>query len=203
MNHTDITFEIGSVNPSGISDEVYFIPKQDIAAFPTITDDFATAATETAYASLTGDFTLKTSKTWTRMYNTQGKGKVTFEYQGETDCKTVVNKLSMVYPKINVSGRAMSKAMANGDYVFVAKHDGKYYLIGSRDYRAVCSISGDSGDAAGSAKGITVNIECPDTTPLPEYSGDIVLSDGTLDCSAGTFTPSGSGGGGGSGRVGA
>lgn len=199
MNHTDITFEIGSVNPSGISDEVYFIPKKDIAAFPTITDDFATAATETAYASLTGDFTLKSGKVWTRMYNTQGKGKATYESQGETDCKMYTNKLSMLYPKINVKGRALSKAMANGDYVFIFKHDGKYYLIGSKDYRAVCGNNGDTGDAAGSAKGITFNVECPDVTPLPEYSGDIVLSDGTLDCSTDTFTPSGSGSGSGGG----
>lgn len=197
MTHTDLTFVIGSVNPSGISDVVYFIPKSDISAWPTITDDFASANTEAAYATLTGDFTLKTGKKWARMYNTQGKGKVTFEYNGETDCKTVVNKLSIVYPKINQGGRALSKAMANGDYVFVAKHDGKYYLIGSKDYRAVCSISGDSGDAAGSAKGITVNIECPDTTPLPEYAGDIVLTDGTLDCGTDAFTASGTGGGGG------
>lgn len=188
MEHNDLTFEIGSVNPSGISDEVYFVPKKNIASWPTISDDFTSSENEEDFASLTGDFTLKETKKWARLYNTQGKGKITFEYSGETDCKTVVNKLSIVYPKINVQARALSKAMANGDYVFIIKHDGKFYVIGSKDYRAVCSITGDSGDAAGSAKGITVNVECPDVTPLPEYSGTINLSDGTLDCSKGTFS---------------
>ena len=84
----------------------------------------------------------------------------------------------------------MAKYASNGDFVFIVKHDGKFYVIGSPDYRATLTPNGDSGDAAGSAKGITVEIECPDVTPLPTYIGDLVLSDGTLDCSTGEFTPS-------------
>ena len=76
--------------------------------------------------------------------------------------------------------------------MFCVKHDGKYYIIGNRDYRATLTPNGDSGDSAGSAKGVTMEIECPDTTPLPTYVGNILLSDGTLNCSTGVFTPSGS-----------
>ncbi len=189
---SDINFKIGSVNPSGISDEVYFIPKQDIAAWPAISDDFDTAASNDAYVQYgTGtalSFTLKTGKKWTRLYTTQGKGKISHEYTGETDCKVPVNKATLSYPKITNEIRAFCKFASNGDFVFVIKHDGKYYVIGHNDYRATVTPNGDSGDAAGSAKGITIEIECPDTTPLPTYVGEIVLTDGTLDCSDGSFT---------------
>ena len=189
---SDINFEIGSVNPSGISDEVYFIPKNDISAWPTISDDFTTAQDADAYVQYDGNFTLKTGKKWIRLYNTQGKGKISHEYQGETDCKMVTNKASMSYPRITNEARAFAKYAANGDFVFVVKHDGKFYLIGSPDYRATLTPNGDSGDAPGSAKGITIEIECPDTTPLPTYVGTLILSDGTLNCSTGVFTASGS-----------
>lgn len=201
MNLADIDFTIGSVNPSGISDVVYFIPKKDITAWPVITNDFDTATAIDNYVqygtSTALDFTLATGKKWYRLYTTQGKGKMSWEYIGETDCKMVTNKASLSYPRITNGSRALAKYASNGDFVFIVKHDGKFYIIGSPDYRATLTPNGDSGDAAGSAKGIAIEIECPDVTPLPTYVGDLVLSDGTLDCSTGAFTPSSNQGGGG------
>lgn len=190
MNMSDINFNLGSVNPSGIAgDIVYFIPKAHIVTFPTINDDFDDAADAAEYAQYDGSFTLASGKKWIRLYTTQGKGKISWEYQGETDCKVVVNKASLSYPKITNEARSFAKFASNGDFVFVVKHDGKYYVIGNENYRAILTPNGDSGDAAGSAKGMTTDIECPDTTPLPTYVGTLVLSDGSLDCSTGAFTP--------------
>ena len=187
---SDINFPIGSVNPSGISDEVYFVPKQYIKTWPTIEDDFEQAEDNAEYANLDGNFVLNTGKVWNRLYSTQGKGKISWEYQGETDCKVVVNKATLSYPKLNEQGRALAKYAANGDFVFIVKHDGKYYVIGDKDYRATVTPNGDSGDAAGSAKGITLEIVCPGTTPLPVYTGTLQLSNGSLNCATGEFTPS-------------
>lgn len=191
MQLSDINFPIGSVNPSGIASEIYFVPKQYITSYPTIEDDFENAEDEAEYANLSGSFALASNKTWNRLYSTQGKGKISWEYQGETDCKVVVNKASLSYPKLNDQGRALAKYAANGDFVFVVKHDGQYFVIGDKDYRATVTPNGDSGDAAGSAKGITLEIECPGTTPLPVYTGTLTLSDGTLNCETGVFTPTG------------
>jgi len=188
MQLEDITFPIGSVNPSGISDEVYFVPKQYIKSWPTIVDDFEQAANNAAYANLNGNFVLIDGKTWNRLYSTQGKGKISWEYQGETDCKVVVNKATLSYPKLNDQGRALAKYASNGDFVFIVKHDGQYFVIGDKDYRATVTPNGDSGDAAGSAKGITLEIECPGTTPLPVYKGQLTLSDGTIDCGGNACT---------------
>lgn len=190
MQLADINFPIGSVNPSGISDEVYFVPKQYIKGWPTINDDFENAEDIAEYANLDGDFTLESGKTWNRLYSTQGKGSISWEYQGETDCKVVVNKATLSYPKLNDQGRALAKYASNGDFVFIVKHDGQFFLIGSQDYRATVTPNGTSGDAPGSAKGITLEIECPGTTPLPVYTGTLTLSDGSLNCDTGEFTPS-------------
>ena len=187
---SDINFKIGSVNPSGISDEIYFIPKQEITGWPAMSNDFDTATSNAAYSNYTGNFTLATGKVWHRLYSTQGKGKITWEYTGETDCKVVVNKATLSYPKLNDRGRALAKYASNGDFVFIVKHDGQFFLVGSQDYRATVTPNGDSGDAPGSAKGITLEIECPGTTPLPVYKGTLALSDGSLNCETGEFTPS-------------
>lgn len=182
----DISFKLGSVNPCGISDAVFYIPKHFIRRWPTIEDEFE-AMMQGRYAEYEGDFELQQGRWWSRIYNTQGKGKITWEYQGETDCKVVINKASLSYPKITTEIAAFAKFASNGDFVFCIKHDGNYHIIGSPDYRATLTPNGDSGDSAGSAKGVTIDMECPDTTPLPTYKGVIVLADGILDCDTDTF----------------
>ncbi len=182
----DISFKLGSVNPSGISDAVFYIPKHYIRRWPTIEDAFE-ALMEGRYAEYDGDFELQPGCWWNRFYSTQGKGKIDWDYQGETDCKVVVNHATLSYPKLANEVRAFTKFASNGDFVFCIKHDGKYYIIGNRDYRATITPNGDSGDSPGSAKGVTMDIQCPDTTPLPTYKGKIVLVDGILDCETDTF----------------
>lgn len=186
----DIDFTIGSVNPCGIGDNVYFIPKNQIIKWPTILDDFESAqGTIEQYACYNGSFELAKGAQWLKLYSTQGKGKISWEYLGETDCKMVKNKASLSYPKLNVQGRAFAKYAANGDFVFIIEHDGGFYVIGHPTYRATLTPNGDSGDAPGSAKGITIEIECPDTTPLPLYKGTLRMTDGDMDTQDRTVTP--------------
>ena len=182
----DILFKLGSVNPCGISD-VYYIPKEHIAKWPTIVDDIDEAADEEDYARYRGDFKLLSQKCWRQLYSTHGKGSISWNYEGETDCKVVVNNATLSYPKLTNEVRAFAKYAANGDFVFIIRHDGLYYVIGHEHYRATLTPNGASGDAPGSAKGVTIEITCPDTTPLPTYTGKIVLQDGILDCDTDTF----------------
>ena len=184
---SDIGFDIGSVNPSGIKDTVYAIPKQYITSWPTIVNVLQDADNLKKYTVLSGNFGLVSGKHWIRIYTTQGKGKIYFESTGETDCKMFLNKATLSYPKLTDESRALAKFSVNGDLIYCVKHDGKYYIIGSEDYRSESTPTGDSGDAPGSAKGMPFEISCPDVTPLPRYEGTLVLSDGTLDCSDGSF----------------
>ena len=112
----DILFNIGSVNPSGIGDEVYFIPKKYIKGWPFIEDDFERYITTGHYAEYDGSFQLFSGCYWTRLYSTQGKGKISWDFVGEADCKVVVNKASLSYPKLNTEITAFSKFSSNGDF---------------------------------------------------------------------------------------
>lgn len=187
---SDINFVNGSVNPSGLTDTVYFIERKNISAWPTIEDDPEVATDLEDLVVMTGDFTLVAGETWKRLYVTQGKCKATAEATGETDCKMFLNKAELSYPKMTDSARALQKMSVNGDFVYIVKHAGNYHVIGSKDYRTTTSPSSDTGDSAGSAHGQTFSLECPDVTPLPRYTGVLQMSDGSLDCSTDVFTPS-------------
>lgn len=192
MELGNLDFNIGSVNPSGIGTTLYRIAKRDITSWPGIIDDInEEEATVDKLAKYDGDFVLATGKVWDKIYSTQGKGKLTYESVGETDCKMFTNHATFSFPDLTPAALGFSKTAANDDYVYIVKSAGRYHVIGSPDYRSTTSPAGDSGDSAGSAKGITFTVDCPDVTPLPLYEGKVELKEGTLDLSTGTLTPKG------------
>lgn len=189
----NLDWKNGKVNPSGIVPIAYRIPRAHIATWPTIEDNPEAAdVTLAKYANYLGDFVLAAGKKWETIYSTQGKGKATFEPVGETDAKMFTNKGTLSFPDLTDEVRAFAKMASNGDYVYLIHTPGtpgRYHVIGNKDYRVISALSGDTGDAAGSAKGVTITLECPDVTPLPLYLGDLVTAAGTLDTETGVFTP--------------
>ena len=189
MTKADIAFAEGQINPGSIGDAIYVAFKSDISAWPTITDDLTTATAAGALSGYTGNFTMKTGKIFIKLYNTQGEGNISFETVGEKDGKLFKNKLEFKYPKITDDIRAYAKYTLNTDCVFIVKHAGKYYVIGSPDYPVESASTGDSGKKPEDGHGITFTAEAIDTTPLPVYSGNLDITGGTLNCSTGAFTP--------------
>lgn len=180
----------GKVNPSGIKTEVYFAPKTSLVTIPPMT---AAPANAPENVSMNGDFEMAAGKTFFRLYTTQGKGKVTFEAIGEKDCKMFMNKAMFKFPDINDAGKSLAKSAVNANVVWVVpiphESEKRFVVLGDEYWDSETKVTGDSGDAPGSAKGITIEIEAPSTTPLPNYTGVLVLPDGTLDCATGVFTP--------------
>ena len=190
MERQDIDFVEGSVNPGGMGDELYYAFKRDIASWPTITDDFESAQDEEAYVVYTGNFTMKSGKKFARLYNTQGEGNVDYESVGEQDGGMFKNKLSFKYPKVTDKMRAFAKATLNSNVIYVVKSAGQFYVIGHPDFLITTKTSGTSGKKGDDAHGITVEVEALDCTPKPRYEGTLPLSDGSLNCETGVFTPS-------------
>lgn len=188
MKYGSLTWKNGQVNPSGIKSIAYWIPKEDIESFPTI--DVDAAATVQASVTYLGDFVPKTGKKFLTIYTTQGKGKTTFEATGEKDCKIFTNKATLKYPDINDDAKALAMMALNGNCIFIIPRPGsKFEVIGSEDYDVTTTPAGDSGDAPGSDKGLTLTVEAPDVVPLPLYAGVLALETGSLDCETGVFTP--------------
>lgn len=190
----NLDFKIGSVNPSGIGTKIYRVARKDIASWPSIVDDMddATATDPEDMSTYDGNITLATGKVFDEIYSTFGKGEASYEVIGEDDCKMFNNKLAISYPKLTAEASAFAKAAANGQFVYIFKHDGKYRVIGSKDYPAVTNPNGNTGNTAGSAKGNTIEITAPDVTPLPIYEGTLALAGGSLNCKTDEFTPASS-----------
>lgn len=186
---TNVPFSTGQVNGSGIGKFVYFIPSDQIEAWPTIADNLEDAANPEEYIGYTGSFVLKKGATWIRVYNTQGEGEMSSEPTGEADSKLYTNKLTYRFPKLTGPSLVLANAVVNGDGVFVAWHDGAYRIVGDKHYHCDVNPNVTTGNSAGSSKGITFEALCPSHKILPIYSGSIVLSDGVLDCATDEFTP--------------
>jgi hypothetical protein len=188
MKFGDILWNEGQVNPSGIKSIAYYIPKSDILTFPTVKNE--DAATVSEAVNYDGDFVLKADKHFYKLYSTQGKGAYTSEAMGEKDCKLFTNKVTLSFPDITDEGRNMMKAFVNANILLVIPLPKKRFaVLGSEDYDVDSAITGTTGDAPGSAKGLTVEVSAPDVTPFPLYKGELQLEDGVLDCSTGEFTP--------------
>lgn len=192
MKHTNLDFNIGSVNPSGIGETAFRIRKRYIKSWPTLEDDPDSSDTisEPDLAKYKGDFVLAEDKKWQRIYSTQGKGSVTFETSGETDCKMFINHALLSFPDLTPEALGFGKASVNDDFVYLVKSAGRWHVIGSPDYRSNTVMGGPgSGTTAGSAKGVEFTVDCPDVSPIPIYAGIIVYDGGSLDADSGEMTP--------------
>lgn len=191
MKHSDLDFNIGKVNPSGIGQTVYRIRRRYITGWPTVENDpdKNDEIDENDLVVLSGNFTLATGRKWQKIYSTQGKGSITSETTGETDCKMFINHANLSFPDLSPEGLGFAKASVNDDYVYIVKAAGRYHVLGNEDYRTTTSVNTTSGDAPGSAKGLTFTVDSPDVSPLPIYEGTIETEDGTLNAGTGVFTP--------------
>jgi hypothetical protein len=179
----------GKINPSGIKSTIYFAPKSFIATYPQM-DPLADTATENV--TPVGSFTMVPGKKFNRLYSTQGKGKVSWETIGEKDCRMFTQKAMFSFPDIDDAGKSMAKSLVNANVVYVVpiphETEKRFVMLGDEYWDTRSNITGDSGDAPGSAKGITIEIESPCTTPLANYKGTLEFEDGVLDCATGIFT---------------
>ena len=197
---SNLVWPDGQSNPSGMKSIAYFMFKRDIKSWPKIPASPASAAEAVTYD---GDFEMQDGKKAISIYSTQGVGKVEFESTGEKDCKMFNNKLTLSYPDMNDESVDFCNSLVNSNGVFIVPYyvaGGKlaYVVIGGEKFDAEISPKGTSGDKAGSAKGLTLEVTAPDALCLPRYTGIIELSDGTLNCETGVFTatpstPSGGG----------
>nr|WP_321357193.1 hypothetical protein [uncultured Draconibacterium sp.] len=186
----DLGWADGQINPSGIKNEIFWAPKTSIATFP---QPNAAPANGDENASYDGDFGMVAGKTFNRLYSTQGKGKVSWESTGEKDCKMFINKGMFKFPDISNAAKSAAITALNSNIIYVVPlphpTEKRFVLIGDEYWDSTTNVNGDSGDAAGSEKGLTIEVEAPGFMPLPSYTGILVLPDGTLDCATGVFTP--------------
>jgi hypothetical protein len=170
----------GKVNLPGIRSKVYYIPKRDIASFPTlpaiITTDMGDLAT---YA---GSFTLVTGKQWMELDVLIDKSPVKSAGQGSKPSKSFLNTATFVCPRVDAQAAGFARIANNDDYVFIIQETaGSYRVIGNEMYLLEMKIDQASGSKATDEMSTTIEASVTDVCPAPYYTGEIITENGTIN----------------------
>lgn len=169
----------GQKSIPGIRPIVYGIAKNKITTWPTFAAAPATASAKVTYV---GSFVLEALATWKRINVITDKSPVEAESQGETRCKSFLNKATFVTALTEEKATAFAMDANNDDLVYlVQEKEGKYRVLGNEMFNTVTSVNLKIGDAPTGEKGITINVEVSDAMPAPFYIGAIVTDDGTIN----------------------
>ena len=119
----------GTPELPGIKRRIYYISKDQIVAWPSLTYDALGRLTSAAY---TGSFVLAADATWKFIDILTDKSQLTSEAQGEFPSQTQLNKLVAVHPSVGVEASALSAYVNNNDCVYLVETvRGQFRVVGS------------------------------------------------------------------------
>lgn len=180
MNFKNLDWTAGLTSIPGIYEVLYYIPKSDISAWPTLA---AVPDDETEETTYSGSFTLVDLKTWKRINCIDIKSPVTSEPQGEIRSQTFLNKATIKTALTDEKATAFAKLANNTDLVYIVreKDTGKYRVLGNEMFHCNTKPMLAIGGAPTDEKGTTIEIEVTDKIPAPFYTGSIVTDDGDIN----------------------
>ena len=167
----------------GIRRRIYYTSKQNIVNWPVYSTD---TGGRYAFATTTGNFTLKAEAVWYYIDVLAEKSTLTSEPQGEAPSQTQLNKLTAVHPGVGAEASAAACYLNNSDNVFLVQDmNGMWRIVGSRFYETKTTVSQDNGQGATGNASTTISVEATDVCPAPFYQGTLTTEDGEMDCSGG------------------
>ncbi|MCH4213337.1 MAG: hypothetical protein LKF70_11190 [Prevotella sp.] len=190
--YSDIGFCQGQAAPAGLLNHFYAISKRDIVGYPTISRaDKATLASIPAY---TGNFTLAADKKWFKVDLIPDQSQLQVESQGSYGSKSFKNTGTFVIPRTTEEVSGFIAEANNDEMIFlVPGRDGKYRMIGSKDFSPELTLAQDSGKAATDTNSTTVTAVATDMYPAPYYPGTIETADGDISGEDGSAVTTGTG----------
>jgi len=185
----------GTPELPGIKRRIYYISKDQIVAWPTLTYDALGRLTSAAY---TGSFVLAADASWKFIDILTDKSQLTSEAQGEFPSQTQLNKLVAVHPSVGLEASALSAYVNNNDCVYLVETvRGQFRVVGSEKWQVKSTVAQDLGQGATGTTSTTLNVEATDECPAPFYFGEIVTEDGIINEADDGGSGGGSGHGGG------
>lgn len=164
----------GVDNMPGMAQKFYFAFGSDIASWPTIPANPATAA---ARVNVTGNFAMVASKYFFEGYSSKDKSSLKGDGQGEVDCKSYKVAGKVFYPHLDENALAFAADAKNASgAIIMLEPNGTRILIGTELNPATFKVSVNYGDKATSEKGITIEFEADMNVPGYHYKGTIPLS---------------------------
>ena len=169
----------GTPELPGIKRRIYYISKDQIVSWPTLTYDALGRLTSAAYS---GSFVLAADATWKFIDILTDKSQLTSDPQGEFPSQTQLNKLVAVHPSVGVEASALSAYVNNNDCVYLVETvRGKFRVVGSEKWQVKSTVAQDLGQGATGTTSTTLNVEATDECPAPFYYGEIVTEDGVIN----------------------
>ena len=169
----------GTPELPGIKRRIYYISKDQIVAWPSLTYDALGRLTSAAYS---GSFVLAADATWKFIDILTDKSQLTSEAQGEFPSQTQLNKLVAVHPSVGVEASALSAYVNNNDCVYLVETvRGQFRVVGSEKWQVKSTVAQDLGQGATGTTSTTLNVEATDECPAPFYYGEIVTEDGVIN----------------------
>ena len=169
----------GTPELPGIKRRIYYISKDQIVAWPSLTYDALGRLTSAAY---TGSFVLAADATWKFIDILTDKSQLTSDPQGEFPSQTQLNKLVAVHPSVGVEASALSAYVNNNDCVYLVETvRGQFRVVGSEKWQVKSTVAQDLGQGATGTTSTTLNVEATDECPAPFYYGEIVTEDGVIN----------------------
>ena len=136
----------GTPELPGIKRRLYYISKDQIVQWPTLTRDANGRLTSAAYS---GNFELVADATWKFIDILPDKSQLTSEAQGEYPSMTQLNKLTAVHPGVGVEASALAAYVNNCDCVYLVETvRGKYRVVGSEKWQVKSTVAQDLGQGA-------------------------------------------------------
>ena len=169
----------GTPELPGIKRRIYYISKDQIVAWPSLTYDALGRLTSAAYS---GSFVLAADATWKFIDILTDKSQLTSDPQGEFPSQTQLNKLVAVHPSVGVEASALSAYVNNNDCVYLVETvRGQFRVVGSEKWQVKSTVAQDLGQGATGTTSTTLNVEATDECPAPFYYGEIVTEDGVIN----------------------
>ena len=168
----------GTPELPGIKRKIYYISKDQIVQWPTLTRDQNGRLTSAKYS---GNFELAADATWKYIDILPDKSQLTSEAQGEYPSMTQLNKLTAVHPGVGVEASALAAFVNNCDCVYLVETvRGKIRVVGSEKWQVKSTVAQDLGQGATGTTSTTLNVEATDECPAPFYEGKIETEDGVI-----------------------
>lgn len=178
----------------GLRPEIWGIPKTQITGWPTLPDIDSENADMKKIATYEGDFALAADNVFFKIDILTMASKLSSASQGEYPNKTYLNTLTVKYAGVDEDATGFCRMANSDDLVYVVRQrNGKFRVLGNDAFETDTKPSQDSGMAVTDASGTTLEITATDFCPAPFYTGKLVTAEGTIDCSTGEITVTGSG----------
>lgn len=176
--YDDLGYCPGTKILPGTGETVYGISKRDVVSYPAIAEspkDLKSAAT------LVGSFVLAADKKWHKIGMAVDQGQIQVENQGEEGSKTFKNTATIAIPGTEEEATGYINQANNDKMIYlVPQRNGKYRLIGSKEFTPKLTLNQDTGKAVTDQSVTTVSAAADDAYAAPFYVGDIVTEDGTI-----------------------